>query len=217
MIISNIENWVQERMVNVDPGHDYWHVKRVVNNALTICKREGGDELVIHIAALLHDTADAKFFDEQTALNEILLFLQSLDWDTNRSMHVIEIITHLSFSKSLEGDAFDSLEFRIVQDADRLDAMGAIGIARAFSYGTLKNRVFFDPEQKPQLFTSTADYRKSEAPTINHFYEKLLLLKDKMKTPTGKEMAEERHVFMEAYLKQFFKECGFDQSLFTAK
>ncbi len=206
MIISNIENWVQERMVNVDPGHDYWHVKRVVNNALTICKREGGDELVIHIAALLHDTADAKFFDEQTALNEILLFLQSLEWDANRSMHVIKIITHLSFSKSLEGDGFDSLEFRIVQDADRLDAMGAIGIARAFSYGALKNRVFFDPEQKPQLFTSTSDYRKSEAPTINHFYEKLLLLKDKMKTATGKEMAEERHVFMEAYLKQFFKE-----------
>ncbi len=203
-----IKSWVKDRMQGTDPGHDWAHVERVWRNAMKILEKEKGDEEVVSLAALLHDAADSKFFVEDKALVEVRELLKTNGISNDKADHILDIITHSSYSKGLQGEQFDSPEYRIVQDADRLDAMGAIGIARAFTYGAIKNRLFHDPEQKPQNFSSTKDYKKSSAPTINHFYEKLLLLKDLMKTQTGRKMAESRHQFMKAYLDQFYEEWG---------
>lgn len=206
MNIEQIKEWVKARMTETDPGHDWSHVERVWRNAMTILESEGGNEEIVSLTALLHDAADSKFFDEEKALGEIHDLLINANILEKNIEHITKIISHMSYSKGLEGEPFDSPEYRIVQDADRLDAMGAIGIARAFTYGAIKNRLFFNPRQAHQDFTSTSDYKKSTTPTINHFYEKLLLLKDLMKTKTGREMAEERHQFMKSYLDQFYKE-----------
>ncbi len=207
-IINEIEDWAQQKLSECDASHDWWHIKRVRNNARIIHEQEGGDWSVILLAVLLHDLADTKFFDEVEAL--MLIEKKLMEHEINQAdiQHVLGIIQNMSFSKQWEGSTFTSLEMQIVQDADRLDAIGAIGIARAFSYGGHKKRDFYNPEIAPQSYTDADEYRQSESPTINHFYEKLLLLKDKMNTSAGKEMANERHQFMELYLKQFFSEWG---------
>jgi uncharacterized protein len=203
-----LEDWVKEKLTATDAGHDWWHAVRVRNNAIKIAEKEGGNLKVIETAALIHDLIDDKFFDTKKALSEIKDKLRQLNYTEDETGHIISIITSMSFSKELEGSGFDSPEFRIVQDADRLDAIGAIGIARAFSYGGHKGREFYDPSVPFTEVTSKEQYRSSTSPTINHFYEKLLKLKDQMKTQTGKEMAEKRHRFMEKFLQQFYDEWG---------
>jgi len=203
-----LETWVQQKLASVDAGHDWWHAVRVRNNALKIAEKEGGNKLIIETATLIHDLVDDKFFNPDKAEKEIAEKLNSLSFKQDDINHILQIITSMSFSKELDGNSFDSLEFRIVQDADRLDAIGAIGIARTFSYGGHKGREFYNPEIPFKEISSKEEYRTGATPTINHFYEKLLKLKNMMKTSTGKVMAEERHQFMEKYLEQFFKEWG---------
>lgn len=204
--VESIETWVKQKLELCEPGHDWWHIERVRNNARRIQAHEGGNWEIIQLAILLHDVADAKFFNEDKAMIEIAQLLKNHKLSDQMSELVVDIIKNMSFAKEVEGHGLDSLEYRIVQDADRLDAIGAIGIARAFSYGGLKKRTMYDPAIKPAEYKSTEAYRKSEAPTINHFYEKLLRLKDKMKTETGRQLADERHRFMEMYLLHFYKE-----------
>ncbi len=204
--MEELEKLVREKLSVADAGHDWWHAVRVRDNALKIAGTEGGNLKVIETAALVHDLVDEKLFDTEKARKELKAFLQESGLSPEDVSHVINIISYMSFSKELDGAGFDSLEFRIVQDADRLDAIGAIGIARTFSYGAHKGRPFYDPEIPFEEVTTKQDYRNRETPTINHFYEKLLLLKDMMKTPTGRKLAEERHLFMEQFLAQFFKE-----------
>ncbi|MBR8535045.1 HD domain-containing protein [Carboxylicivirga sediminis] len=208
--ITEIEEWAQLKLSECDAGHDWWHIKRVQNNARLIHQQEGGDWNIILLAVILHDLADTKFFDEIEALMLIEDKLNDYQITESSIQHILAIIQNISFSKQWNNNPFHSLELEIVQDADRLDAIGAIGVARAFSYGGHKKRDFYNPAIAPQQFDDTEEYRKSNSPTINHFYEKLLLLKDKMNTSTGKTLADDRHQFMELYLKQFFKEWGED-------
>jgi uncharacterized protein len=208
-LIDETEAFVRINLQNAEGGHDWWHIHRVWNNAKLIAQTERADLLVVELAALLHDIADSKFHngDEEIGPKTAGDFLQSLEVDEAVIEHVKQIIRHISFKSGFDDKAFHSIELDIVQDADRLDAMGAIGIARAFSYGGFKGREIYNPEIKPNLNMTKAEYKNTNAPTINHFYEKLLLLKDKMNTPTGKRLAEHRHAFMESYLKQFYSEC----------
>ncbi len=208
-IITKTIQFVKKELQDAESGHDWFHINRVYKNALTIAKEENIDTFVVQLAALLHDIADSKFNngDENIGPQKAKLFLESLDVDAMTINHIVQIIANMSFSKSLDNkELFNSKELQVVQDADRLDAIGAIGIARAFNYGGYKNRLMYDPKIKPNLNQSKEAYKKSKAPTINHFYEKLLLLKDRMNTKTGKKLANERHQFMEAFLTQFYKE-----------
>lgn len=207
-IIDQTINFVKETLKNAETGHDWFHIERVYNTAQTINTKENGDELIVALAALLHDIADSKFNngDEELGPKRAGEFLASLGLAPALISQVQEIIRNLSFKASFGTITFQSKELDIVQDADRLDAIGAIGIARAFTYGGFKNRVLYDPEIQPNLNMTREEYKNTTAPTINHFYEKLLLLKDLMKTPTGKAMAEKRHQFMIAYLDQFYDE-----------
>jgi uncharacterized protein len=200
--------FVKETLAGAEAGHDWFHIERVFKTAKTINAVEGGDELIVSLAALLHDIADSKFNggDEEIGPRIAGSFLTTLGLPTETINHVQQIIKNLSYKASLGTVDFHSKELDIVQDADRLDAIGAIGIARAFTYGGYKNRVLYDPEIPPALNMSKEEYKSSEAPTINHFYEKLLLLKDLMKTEAGKSVAQKRHDFMRAYLEQFYQE-----------
>ena len=206
-ILKTIE-FVKEKVKNYDAGHDWWHVERVWKNAKYINQFEQGEPVIIDLATLLHDIADAKFFDGNEKVGPELAkaYLMANSIESSIMEPVINIIENLSFRKSLGQVDYSSKEFDVVQDADRLDAIGAIGIARAFTYGGYKNRELYNPEIPPLNIISQEEYKKSTSPTINHFYEKLLLLKDKMNTTTGKRLAEERHVFMKKYLDQFYKE-----------
>jgi uncharacterized protein len=183
-------------------------VLRVWNNAKLIGGQEQVDMLVVELAALLHDIADSKFYDgdEEIGPKTAGKFLRSVGVDEDVVFHVEQIIKNMSLKASLGTVSFSSKEIVVVQDADRLDAIGAIGIARAFTYGGFKNRELYNPEIAPNLNMSKEEYKSSSAPTINHFYEKLLLLKDKMNTETGKQIAAKRHEFMEAYLEHFYGE-----------
>ncbi len=203
-----IRDWAKSKLQSVDAGHDWWHIERVMINAKKLYTIEGGDWGVIELAVLLHDVPDPKFFDEEKMLQEIIAVLNEEQLPQDDIEHILQIIQNLSFSKQWSHNGFDSLEYRIVQDADRLDAIGAIGIARAFSYGGHKGREFYNPDKKPQQYNDAMAYRKSDSPTINHFYEKLLLLKDLMKTEAGKKMALQRHEYMEGFLQQFYSEMG---------
>jgi uncharacterized protein len=205
---NSLEQFVKEKLSSVDAGHDWWHAVRVRNNAMEIATKEGGNIQIIKTAALIHDLVDDKFFDPAKAQKEIIKYLKQQDVKEEEIKHILQIINSMSFSKELDGINFDSLEFRIVQDADRLDAIGAIGIARAFNYGGHKGRELYNPEIPFEDVLSKHQYRSSTTATINHFYEKLLKLKDLMKTPTGKAMAKKRHSFMEKYLEHFFMEWG---------
>lgn len=207
-VIDQTVAYVKETLANAEGGHDWWHIHRVWQNTKTIAASEKCDRLVVELAALLHDIADAKFYDGDETVGPRMAreWMESIAVDQATVDHVVAIIENMSFKNSLEGVAFSSKEMEIVQDADRLDAIGAIGIARAFNYGGFKGRIFYDPDVPPNLNMTKEEYKKSAAPTINHFYEKLLLLKDKMNTRTARAIAEERHTFMEQYLDQFYRE-----------
>ncbi len=210
-IVEQTIAFVKETLIGAEGGHDLFHIQRVFKNTLFIAKEEKVDVLVVSLAALLHDIADAKFNDGDETVGPEMAenFLGELKVNKKTITHVVKIIKNMSFKNSLQkkrGRKFRSKELEVVQDADRLDAMGAIGIARAFNYGGFKNREIYNPEIAPNLKMTKEEYKSSTAPSINHFYEKLLLLKDKMNTETGKRLAEERHRYMMDYLKQFYRE-----------
>jgi uncharacterized protein len=200
--------FVKEELQNSEKGHDWWHIERVWRTSRLIAETEPTDRFVVELAALLHDVADSKFHagDEEIGPQKAEVFLQSQGVQPNVIEHVVEIIRHISFKGGNNVPVFSSPELKVVQDADRLDAIGAIGIARAFHYGGFKNRLLYDPNIRPNLNMTKEEYKKSDAPTINHFYEKLLLLKDRMNTPTGKALAAKRHMFMEQFLEEFMEE-----------
>ncbi len=207
-IIQKTVNFVQATLTEAEAGHDWWHTYRVWQNTLQIAQQEKVDELVVELAALLHDIADAKFHggDEEIGPRTAQQFLESQQIDKSVVEHVTNIVRHISFKGGNFEQGFHSPELAVVQDADRLDALGAIGIARTFHYGGFRNRLLYDPDVPPNLSMSKEEYKSSKSPTINHFYEKLLLLKDRMNTETGKQLAEERHRFMEHFLAQFYRE-----------
>lgn len=209
-IITKTITFVKKELANSEGGHDWFHIERVFRNATLISKEENADLFVVSLAVLLHDIADAKFFDgdETVGPKKAANFLKSLAVDKSIISHVIDIIKHISYKNEFKKNktVINSIEFKIVQDADRLDAIGAIGIARCFNYGGFKNRAIYNPEILPNLSMTKEEYKKSKAPTINHFYEKLLHLKDKMNTKTGKKIAAQRHIFMQNYLQQFYDE-----------
>jgi uncharacterized protein len=209
-VIEKTIAFVRSTLKNAEGGHDRWHIHRVFLNAKLIARTEQCDNLTVELAALLHDIADSKFHhgDEEIGPKTAGEFLRNLSVDKNVIDHVQQIIRNMSFKSGFDNTSFRSIELNIVQDADRLDAIGAIGIARAFSYGGFKGREIYNPEIAPNLNMTKEEYKNSAAPSINHFYEKLLLLKDKMNTDTGKKLAEQRHEFMESYLKQFYLECN---------
>jgi uncharacterized protein len=207
-LIDNTILFVKQKLENAEAGHDWFHIERVYKNALLIAQDEVCDIQIVKLGALLHDIADSKFNDgdETVGPKVARAFLESQNVSEEIIVHVVNIIENISFKGGNFEKKFNSIELEIVQDADRLDAIGAIGIARTFNYGGFKNRQLYNPEIAPKLNMSKEEYKKSEAPTINHFYEKLFLLKDKMNTKTGKQLAQERHKFMELFLSQFYAE-----------
>jgi len=207
-IIDKTVEFVKATLTNAEGGHDWWHIYRVWKLAKHIAQSEKVDVLVVELGALLHDIADAKFNDgnESIGPKKAREFLQSISVEEELITHVEKIIQHISFKGGNFEQAFNSTELAVVQDADRLDAMGAIGIARTFNYGGFINRAIYNPNIQPNLNMSKEEYKNSTAPTINHFYEKLLLLKDRMNTPTGKAMAVHRHQYMEQFLEEFYNE-----------
>ena len=209
-IIEKTTKFVKKTLADAEGGHDWFHIERVLHNAQLIAKGEKVDDFIVALGALLHDIADAKFHngDETIGPKKATEFLLTLNVDKVIIEHIIKIIENISFKNSLSTDknSFTSKELEVIQDADRLDAIGAIGIARAFNYGGFKSRALYDPDIAPNLNMTKEEYKKSSAPTINHFYEKLLLLKEKMNTKTGQRIAAERHKFMETYLQQFYDE-----------
>lgn len=214
-IVERTIAFVKKTLQGAEGGHDWFHIERVFKNTLLIAKDEEVDLLVASLGALLHDIADAKFHDGDESIGPKMAqtFLHSIQVDPEVIAQVVKIIENISFKSSLKsetatdrGQAFSSIELQVVQDADRLDAIGAIGIARAFNYGGYKNRELYNPEVPFREGMTKAEYKKAKSPTINHFYEKLLLLKNLMNTETGKKLAEERHQFMLHYLKQFYSE-----------
>ena len=208
-IIQDTIAFVKETLNGAEGGHDWFHIERVYNNAILIAKDENVDEFIVSLGALLHDIADAKFYDGDDTVGPRIArkFLAAQKVDENIIVHIENIINFISFKSSLEkGEKFSSPELDVIQDADRLDAIGAIGIARCFNYGGFKNRALYNPEIAPNLEMTKEEYKKSSAPTINHFYEKLLLLKDKMNTITGQRIATNRHSYMEQFLAQFYAE-----------
>lgn len=207
-IIEHTIRFVKEQLKNAEGGHDWFHIERVYKNALLIAEGEDCDVTVVKLGALLHDIADSKFYngDESVGPKTARTFLEAQNVKEETILHVIAIIENISFKGGNFEQQFRSKELEIVQDADRLDALGAIGIARTFNYGGFKNRTLYNPEIAPNLSMTKEEYKKSDAPTINHFYEKLLLLKDKMNTDTGKKIAKKRHDFMVHFLAQFYAE-----------
>jgi uncharacterized protein len=207
-LISRTIQFVKQQLADAEGGHDWFHIERVYRNSLLISQSEKCDEVVVKLGALLHDIADSKFHDgdESIGPKTARAFLEGESVDEATIAHVLNIIENISFKGGNFEKKFHSKELEIVQDADRLDAIGAIGIARTFNYGGFKNRPLYDPSIAPNLRMTKEEYKSSDAPTLNHFYEKLLLLKDKMNTETGKQIAQERHRFMETFLSQFYAE-----------
>ena len=208
-IIEKTIEFVKQTLENAEGGHDWFHIQRVFKNAMFIAKDEKeASPLVVGLGALLHDIADSKFHhgDETIGPKTAEEFLTTLAIDRNVIDQVIGIIENISFKGGNFKKTYHSIELDIVQDADRLDAIGAIGIARCFNYGGFKNRKLYDPSVAPNLQMSKEEYKNNQSPTINHFYEKLLLLKDRMNTETGKKIARKRHDFMTLYLEQFYAE-----------
>jgi uncharacterized protein len=207
-IIDKTIHFVKEKLENAEGGHDWFHIERVYKNSILIAKEEDCDIMVVKLGALLHDIADSKFHDgdETIGPKTARAFLESENVFEETINHVINIIENISFKGGNFEKKFSSKELEIVQDADRLDAIGAIGIARTFNYGGFKNRALYNPSIAPNLNMSKEEYKNLNSPTLNHFYEKLLLLKDKMNTETGKKIAEARHQYMENFLSQFYAE-----------
>ena len=207
-LIETTIQFVKATLAQAEGGHDWFHIERVYKNALLIATSEKCDLEIVQLGALLHDIADSKFHDgdESIGPRTARTFLESEKVEPAIIDHVIAIIENISFKGGKLERQFSSIELDIVQDADRLDAIGAIGIARTFNYGGFKNRALYNPEIAPNLTMTKDEYKNNEAPTINHFYEKLLLLKDKMNTQTGKQIAQDRHRYMEDFLEQFYAE-----------
>jgi uncharacterized protein len=208
-IINAAIEFAKSKLLGFDGGHDWLHTERVLNLSRQIHKEEGkGDLLVIELAAILHDIADTKFHKGSETDGGYIAcqFLLEHGLSDSDSEHIRKIINNISFKKRLEKENINTIEFQIVQDADRMDAIGAIGIARAFNYGGFKNRALYNPEIPVVEYNNMEEYKNSPAPTINHFYEKLFLLKDLMNTDTGKKMAEERHVYMKEFVERFLGE-----------
>jgi uncharacterized protein len=208
-IILNTIDFVKETLEDAEGGHDWFHIERVYKNALLISENEKVDRFTVQLGALLHDIADAKFYngDESIGPKKAREFLKKQYVDEDIIIHIENIILFISYKSSLDtSKKFTSPELDVIQDADRLDAIGAIGIARCFNYGGFKNRSLYDPAIEPNLEMTKEQYKKSTTPTINHFYEKLLLLKDKMNTKTGQLLAKDRHRYMEGFLQQFYEE-----------
>jgi len=207
-LIDITKAFVKAQLAHAEGGHDWFHIERVYNNAMLIAKGEECNLEVVQLGALLHDIADSKFHngDETVGPSMAWQFLSAQNVSEDIIIHVVNIIENISFKGGHHEMKFHSLELDIVQDADRLDALGAIGIARTFNYGGFKNRALYDPAIAPNLTMSKEEYKATTAPTLNHFYEKLLLLKDRMNTPTGKTIAESRHQYMEGFLAQFYAE-----------
>jgi uncharacterized protein len=207
-IIIKTAEFVKNELQQAEGGHDWWHIERVWKNARIIAKSEPVNLYVVELGALLHDIADQKFYDGDETIGgrKVRKFLESIFVDENVISHVEKIVNNISFKGGNFLPDFYSPELGVVQDADRLDAIGAIGIARAFNYGGYKGRELYNPSIEPEPGMTAGQYKKSTAPTINHFYEKLLLLKNRMNTAAGKKMAEQRHHFMELFLEQFFHE-----------
>ena len=207
-VVENTINFVKKQLENAESGHNWFHMERVYNNALLIAKDENCNLEVVQLAALLHDIADSKFHDGDETVGPKVArdFLTSENVSEETINHIVLIIENISFKGGNFEKKFTSKELEIVQDADRLDAIGAVGIARTFNYGGFKNREIYNPEIEPNLKMTKEEYKNSTAPTINHFYEKLLLLKDKMNTESGKKIAQQRHAFIETFLEQFYNE-----------
>ena len=207
-IIIQTEKFVQNKLQGESSGHDWWHVYRVWKNSVYIGERENADLFVTQLAALLHDIADWKFHggDENIGPEIARKWLEKMNVKENVVSQIIEIIKDISFKGAGVKTPMKTMEGMVVQDADRLDAIGAIGIGRAFAYGGHRGREMYNPDIEPVMHQSFQQYKNNKGPTINHFYEKLLLLKDLMNTETAKEMAKDRHKFMEQFLDRFFKE-----------
>ncbi len=207
-IIDKTIQFVRQQLENAEGGHDWFHIERVYKNAILIADGNDCDLTIVKLGALLHDIADSKFHDGDETLGPKIAraFLENEKVDEITIAHVINIIENISFKGGNFERKFNSKELEIVQDADRLDALGAIGIARTFNYGGFKNRALYNPAIQPNLKMSKEEYKNTESPTLNHFYEKLLLLKDKMNTDKGKKIAEARHQYMENFLSQFYAE-----------
>ena len=212
-LINKTISFVKAKLENAEGGHDWFHIERVFKNAVLIAKNEDCDVTVVKLGALLHDIADSKFHEGDESVGPKIArdFLESENVDEEIITHVVHIIENISYKGGNFEKKFSSLELDVVQDADRLDAIGAIGIARAFNYGGFKNRALYDPKIAPNSRMSKEEYKKNDAPTLNHCYEKLLLLKDKMNTDTGKKIAKGRHRYMEGFLAQFYAEWEGDK------
>lgn len=206
--IERTIEYVKNTLEGAEAGHDWFHIERVHRNALYLARKIPCDREVVELAALLHDIADPKFHDgdETLSISRSKKHMESIQVDEGVIERVLYIIQHMSFKNHMESEVKRNAELDIVQDADRLDAIGAIGIARTFNFGGFKNNPLYDPSIKPMVNYSKEEYKKSKGTTINHFYEKLLLLKDLMNTEEAKRIAEERHLFMEEFLAQFMKE-----------
>jgi len=200
--------FVKTTLADAEGGHDWFHIERVYRNTLLIGKGEQVDQTIVALAALLHDIADSKFHDGDETVGPRVAreWLESQSVSEDVIAHVVAIVENIGYKGGKTVRTFSSLELDVVQDADRIDAIGAIGIARCFNYGGFKNRKIYDPSIQPNLHMTKEEYKKSTAPTINHFYEKLLLLKDRMNTETGKQIAAQRHQYMEEFLDQFYGE-----------
>ena len=210
-LIRSTIDFVKKTLEDAEGGHDWFHIERVYKNAKLIAQGENVNLFIVELGALLHDIADAKFYDgdESIGPKKATDFLRNEQVNESVILHIENIIRNVSFKSSLDTDKkdkFDSPELQVIQDADRLDAIGAIGIARTFNYGGFKNRTLYDPDIAPLIDQDKETYKNSKAPTINHFYEKLLLLKDKMNTETARKIAANRHEFMLQYLDQFYNE-----------
>lgn len=206
-IINKTVHFVQEKMSGESSGHDWWHIYRVWNMSKKLQKMEGGDLFIIEMAALLHDIADWKFNEnEEEGLELVRQWLDRFDLETAKKVQIIDIIKNVSYKGAGVKDKMDSLEGIIVQDADRLDAIGALGVARTFAFGGKFGNPIHDPNVQVQMHQNFEEYKNAKGTTVNHFYEKLLLLKDRMNTESAKQIANERHVYMENFLKQFYDE-----------
>ena len=207
-IIEKTYKYAKKTLEGEGSGHDWWHVYRVWQMAKKICKTENADMFIVELASLLHDIADYKLNggDMEIGPRTAEKWLVSLGVDEKVVKHVKQIIKDINFKGGGVKDNIESIEGKIVMDADRLDAIGAIGIARTFAYGGFKKRPIYDPEVNPILYRSFEEYKNNTPPTITHFYEKLLLLKDRMNTKTAKKIAIERHGYMKTYLNRFYKE-----------
>ena len=207
-LIEKTIAFVKEKLEGAEAGHDWFHIERVWKLSKKIAEKDGGNLEVIELSALLHDIADPKFHngDETLALKISKDFLEEIHVNAELIEQVLFVIKNISFKNRAEAPENPPLELQIVQDADRLDAIGAIGIARTFNFGGFKNNLMYHPEIKPNLGMNKEEYKKSNGTTINHFYEKLLLLKDLMNTKTAKKIASERHDFMLQFLDEFYKE-----------